>query len=94
MSRCCPHCHGTGLIGDDGDGERIPVEAMLATCRDNGWYVSPDGKVRRDVAARLIDRTEKTLANWEAGAAPIPSIKRNGGRYYSLQDLSDFTASV
>ncbi|TKD52058.1 hypothetical protein [Sphingomonas baiyangensis] len=70
----------------------MSVEAMRATCIENGWTITPDDRVRRDIAAKLIDRAPKTLANTVGTDRHIPSVKRAGGAYYRLSDLSDYTA--
>lgn len=55
--------------------------------------LTPDGRVRRDEAARFLGLSAKTLANWAGRGIGPTSIKVGGRRFYRLSDLEAFVAA-
>lgn len=92
MDRCCPHCHGTGLLPPVDPGDLL--EDLKKACRERNYWISPDGRVRADVAADLIGLTPKTLSNWRQDAARLPHTMRAGRPLYALEDLANYLAKA
>jgi hypothetical protein len=81
----CPHCQGSGHLPD-----ADPTDQLRAACRDNGFPVSWDDRVREDTAAALLGIEPKTLRNWRYSLDPrTPAfVKRNGRAMYELTAIA------
>lgn len=56
-----------------------------------GHWVSPDGRVRPEAAAAVLDRSPKTLRAWRAAGEVVIPFQRVRGRItYSLADIIVF----
>lgn len=86
MTCCCPTC-GQALPVDPVEAE---AEAIRQWCRNNGVAILLGDCVRRSDAALYLGRAEKTLANWESVAQPIPVRRLSGRTYYEIRDLAAF----
>lgn len=85
MTDLCPHCGRP--MPDDGPGDYL-----LAACRDLNIFVAYDGTVSAMDAARLLNRSEKTLRNWRTEYAGPPYRKHGGRVWYAIEDLENFSA--
>ena len=77
------------------------IAAMVATLRVEvqsipGARIAPDGSVKSSTAARLIDRSQKTLLNWRTAHCPLGREQKIvgklvGGRIrYSLAEIAEW----
>jgi hypothetical protein len=64
-------------------------------CAENSYYVTPDGCVFDDVAAKLLDRRFKTLGNWRRGGTGPKFVRYNKSSRirYRLEDLAAYIES-
>lgn len=69
------------------------VEGLRAACVATGALVTGDGRVDEGMAATLIGKARKTLANWRFEHRPIPFITRNGRVLYRLDDIARWMAN-
>jgi hypothetical protein len=77
---------------DDRDVEGAElVERLRAWCLTHGRAVSIVDTVSTEIAAELIGRSPKTLANWRCsdGGGPL-TWRRRSRPEYALADLADF----
>lgn len=77
----CPDCGAA----------RDPVGQLREWCRARGHWVGPDDRVPESVAALLLGRSSKTLANWRCDLEGPPFLKIRGRIYYRLADLAAAT---
>lgn len=83
---CCPTC-GQPMPSDPAEAQ---ADAIRQWCRDNNVPILLGDCVRRSDAALYLGRAEKTLANWESVAQPIPVRRLNGRTYYEIRELAAF----
>lgn len=91
MTRCCPHCGGTGLAPEPVQTADA-TEALRAACRERGIWLSHDDRVREADAADLLGLAAKTLCNWRSADRRLPFEPRNGRPLYALVDLAAWLA--
>lgn len=92
MSASCPHCKRPYLEPPDDTLPQLDRVAMLRhACALMGIRPSWDGYVSEAAAARLLNRSLKTIRNRRHAEGGIPYRKgagRNGRVEYSLADLA------
>jgi hypothetical protein len=81
---CCPACGHTFDPAPAVD----PVRALELVCRERGFLVTPDGRVREDVAAQLLGLAAGTLRNWSYGETRLPYVRVARRRTYRLTDIA------
>ena len=85
---CCPCC-----------GQAVPdtqaladarLHELVTACHSHGYLVTPDGRVREEVAAELLGLAPGTLRNWSYSESPVPYTKVARRRTYRLSDIAAF----
>jgi hypothetical protein len=66
------------------------LDELQLACVAHGYYVTPDGRVREEVAAELLGLAAGTLRNWSYGDSPIPFTSVARRRTYRLSDIAAF----
>lgn len=80
----------------DGPSPDAVVAQLRSECRAMAIKLTSDDCVNLQAAARLIDRTPKTLTNWRADGCSLPIGRRLMGRsvggriYYTLAEIADW----
>lgn len=93
--------HQTGIYPDENGGDRNALIAAAAAllrgeCREMAIKLTSDDCVNLQAAARLIDRTPKTLTNWRTDSCSLPIRRRIIGRsvggriYYTLTEIAEW----
>lgn len=81
---------------DDDLQQRISatVTRLEAWCAEHGRWVSPDKRVREDVAAEILGMAPGTMRNRRAALAPVlPCYQVSGRVTYRLDDLAALVES-
>lgn len=85
MSLC--QCCGQP-VADPGARIEARVKELRDACQSTGRMVTPDGRVREEVAAELLGLAPGTLRNWSYGDSPLPFTRVARRRTYRLADLA------
>lgn len=85
MSRC-PHCGQSVPDLESRIAKRL--QELLQACEDHQYFVTPDGRVREEIAALFLDKSPGTLRNWSYGDSPIQPSRIAGRRTYRLTDIA------
>ena len=83
----CPNC-GQLMPTSRAEAIEARMAAWLTWCRDNGKWVSPDGRVDESTAAELLGVSPFTMRNWRSARQPLPFVRMRGRISYRLRDLA------
>ncbi|MFZ3206393.1 MAG: hypothetical protein WA161_21340 [Pseudomonas sp.] len=70
------------------------VERLREACRDMGAFITWDGYVSENTAAKLLGRSTGTLRNWRCYDRPLRFRKLHGRVQYQLADIAALIISA
>lgn len=82
----CPCCGRS--LPSIGDRIAVRLQELESACQNHGYLLTPDGRVREEIAAELLGLAPGTLRNWSYSETPLPFTKVARRRTYRLADIA------